>query len=76
MYNSSFNSCYDDNVVSRLYSTDQGGVGIAKKDQGLFFLETARSSGLTRYVIRGTTIYGSTSPKYGLTQLHNLRLDE
>jgi hypothetical protein len=59
-----------------LDARSQGGVGIAKKDQGLFFLETARSSGLTRYVIRGTTIYGSMSPKYGLMQLHNLRLDE
>jgi hypothetical protein len=48
---------------------------MSKNDRGLLFLETARSPGLTRYVIRGISIYGSTSDKYGLGQLHNLILD-
>jgi hypothetical protein len=50
----------------------QGGVGIAKKDRGSFFLEMARSSGLGKYVIRGISIFGRCTTIYGLIRLGNL----
>jgi len=43
-----------------------------KKDHGSFFLEMAWSSGLSRYVIRGITIFGRCSTIYGLDILHNV----
>ena len=44
----------------------QGGAGLAKNDRGSFFLETAWSSGLTNYVIRGISIFRSNITMYGL----------
>ena len=49
----------------------QGGLGVAEKDRGSFFLETARGGGLSKYVIRGTTIFGNRTTMYGLGILHN-----
>jgi hypothetical protein len=46
---------------------------MSKNDRGLFFLHTARSAGLTRYVIKGISVYGSTSDKFRLMRLHNIR---
>jgi hypothetical protein len=52
-------------VGLRVYGTTlsfplhQGGVGVAEKDRGSFFLETPRRGGLSKYVIRGISIFGT-----------------
>ena len=45
-------------VIPAMDTLCQGGVGIAKADWGSFFAETGRRIGLSKYVIRGTSIFG------------------
>jgi hypothetical protein len=40
--------------------TTKGVLDLQRKTMAHFFLETALSNGLSKYVIRGNTIYGNT----------------
>ena len=52
----------------------QGGLGLAKKDRRSILFEMALGSGLSKYVIRGTSIFESHTSVYGCCGLGNLKV--